>query len=65
MTTGQHQGKLVLQAPQSSQVPEFPIADARPFLDPDATYLVTGGLLAASGYDSCHTWRLRAPGISP
>jgi len=44
MTTGQHQGKLVLQAPRSPSVPEFPIADARPFLDPDATYLVTGGL---------------------
>jgi len=44
MTTGQHQGKLVLQAPRSPSGPEFPIADARPFLDPDATYLVTGGL---------------------
>ena len=44
MTTGQHQGKLVLQAPQSPPGPGFPIADARPFLDPDATYLVTGGL---------------------
>ena len=44
MTTGQHEGKLVLQAPRSPSGPEFPIADARPFLDPDATYLVTGGL---------------------
>ena len=44
MTTGQHQGKLVLKAPQSPLEAEFPIADTRPFLDPDATYLVTGGL---------------------
>ena len=44
MTSGQHQGKLVLKAPQASVDSEFPIADVRPFLDPDATYLVTGGL---------------------
>ena len=44
MTTGQHQGKLVLKAPEASVVPEFPIADVRPLFDPDATYLVTGGL---------------------
>ena len=44
MTTGQHQGKLVLKAPQASVAPEFPIADVRPLFDPDATYLVTGGL---------------------
>lgn len=44
MTAGQHQGKLVLQAPLTTPGPELPIADARPFLDPDATYFVTGGL---------------------
>ncbi len=44
MTTGQHQGKLVLAAPPTSKHPDFPIVDRRPFLDPDATYLVTGGL---------------------
>ncbi|MCY4613575.1 MAG: SDR family NAD(P)-dependent oxidoreductase [Nitrospira sp.] len=44
MTTGQHQGKLVLKAPPSSVDPEFPIVDVRPLFDPDATYLVTGGL---------------------
>ena len=44
MTTGQHQGKLVLKAPEASVDSEFPVADVRPFLDPDATYLVTGGL---------------------
>ena len=44
MTTGRHQGKLVLKAPQDSADPGFPIADIRPLFDPDATYLVTGGL---------------------
>ena len=44
MTTGGHQGKLVLNAPPAETDPGFGIADARPFLDPDATYLVTGGL---------------------
>ncbi len=44
MTTGQHQGKLVLQAPENAMDRGFGIADTRPFLDPDATYLVTGGL---------------------
>ncbi len=44
MTTGQHQGKLVLKAPQASEDAGFTVADVRPFLDPDATYLVTGGL---------------------
>jgi len=44
MTTGRHQGKLVLKAPEDPPEPGFPIADFRPFLDPDATYLVTGGL---------------------
>ncbi len=44
MTSGQHQGKLVLQAPPAGAAPDFPIDDRRPLLDPDATYLVTGGL---------------------
>ncbi|MDE2973209.1 MAG: SDR family NAD(P)-dependent oxidoreductase [Gemmatimonadota bacterium] len=44
MTTGRHQGKLVLTAPPAGADPGFGIADARPFLDPGATYLVTGGL---------------------
>ena len=59
MTTGNHQGKLVLTAPQAADNSGFTVADVRPLLDPDATYLVTGGLggfglrllpyLAASG----------------
>ena len=44
MTSGQHQGKLVLTAPPAGTDPGFGIADTRPFLDPAATYLVTGGL---------------------
>ena len=44
MTTGQHQGKLVLRAPSDPAARGFGIADARPFLDPEATYLVTGAL---------------------
>ena len=44
MAAGQHQGKLVLKAPQESDDPGFQIADVRPLFDPDATYLVTGGL---------------------
>ena len=44
MTSGQHQGKLVLKAPPASAVPDFPIDDRRPLLDPEGTYLVTGGL---------------------
>ena len=44
MTSGQHQGKLVLKAPPDSADPDFPIDDRRPLLDPDTTYLVTGGL---------------------
>ena len=45
MTTGQHQGKLVLRAPQSGAKIDggFSIADRRPYLNPDATYLITGG----------------------
>ena len=44
MTAGRHQGKLVLKAPGKSEGPGFPIADVRPLFDPEATYLVTGGL---------------------
>ena len=44
MTTGRHQGKLVLRAPDDPGRRGFGVADTRPFLDPDATYLVTGGL---------------------
>ena len=44
MTSGQHQGKLVLKAPPEPAHSEFPIDDRRPLLDPDGTYLVTGGL---------------------
>ena len=44
MTSGQHQGKLVLTAPRASADPDFPIDDRRPLLDPEGTYLVTGGL---------------------
>ena len=44
MTTGQHQGKLVLKAPSGPNDSGFTVADVRPLLDPDATYLVTGGL---------------------
>ncbi len=44
MTTGGHQGKLALKAPLPSVCRDFPIVDRRPFLDPDATWLVTGGL---------------------
>ena len=44
MTAGQHQGKLVLKTPREYDGPGFQIADVRPLLDPDATYLVTGGL---------------------
>ena len=44
MISGQHQGKLVLKAPPASDTPDFPIDDLRPMLDPEGTYLVTGGL---------------------
>ena len=44
MTTGQHQGKLVLKAPSGPEDSGFTVADVRPLLDSDATYLVTGGL---------------------
>ena len=44
MTTGRHQGKLVLRAPCHVADRDFAIADSRPLFDPAATYLVTGGL---------------------
>ena len=44
MTTGQHTGKLVLTAPPGTGTENFPIVDLRPYLDPEATYLITGGL---------------------
>ncbi len=44
MTTGQHQGKLVLQAPKNTKDSGFHVSDIRPLFDADATYLVTGGL---------------------
>ena len=44
MTTGQHQGKLVLKAPRTFADTGTAIADVRPLFDPEATYLVTGGL---------------------
>ena len=44
MTAGSHQGKLVLRAPQADEVDSaLPIADRRPYFNPDATYLITGG----------------------
>ena len=43
MTTGQHTGKLVLQAPGTAGGEPPPVADLRPYLDAEATYLVTGG----------------------
>ncbi|MDE0699087.1 MAG: SDR family NAD(P)-dependent oxidoreductase, partial [Boseongicola sp.] len=50
MTSGEHQGKLVLRAPPACVHPQFPIVDRRPLLDPDATYLVSGGL---GGFGLC------------
>ena len=50
MTSGKHQGKLVLRAPPDCVHPRFPIVDRRPLLDPDATYLVSGGL---GGFGLC------------
>ena len=44
MMSGQHQGKLVLEAPPRPSESGLSIADRQPYLDPDATYLVTGGL---------------------
>ena len=50
MTSGLHQGKLVLKAPPAEVCPRFPIADRRPLLDSGATYLVTGGM---GGFGLC------------
>ena len=44
MTTGRHTGKLVLKAPPEPGAERFPIVDLRPYLDPEATYLVSGAL---------------------
>ncbi len=44
MMSGQHQGKVVLEAPSTASAAGLPIADRQAYLDPDATYLVTGGL---------------------
>ena len=44
MMSGQHQGKVVLEAPSATGDAGLTIADRRPYLDPEATYLVTGGL---------------------
>ena len=44
MTSGRHQGKLVLKAPEAAGDAGFTLSDVRPFFDPEATYLVTGGL---------------------
>lgn len=41
MASGQHEGKLVLTAPDAAGLE---VIDRRLFLDPAATYLVTGGL---------------------
>jgi len=43
MTSGEHQGKLVLNAPAPGDaLDQLTIADQRPFLHPDATYFITG-----------------------
>jgi thioester reductase-like protein len=44
MASGQHEGKIVLTAPDDAASRSLRVADQRPFLDPQATYLVTGGL---------------------
>ncbi len=44
MTAGRHTGKLVLKAPDAPGDEAPPVADFRPFLDSEATYLVTGGM---------------------
>ena len=40
----------MLKAPAATTGPDFPIVDRRALLDPDATYLVTGGL---GGFGLC------------
>ncbi len=44
MISGQHQGKLLLVAPDKNKQNDLAIVDRRLFLDPEATYLVTGGM---------------------
>lgn len=44
MISGQHQGKLLLVAPDGNEQSDLAIADRRLFLDPESTYLVTGGM---------------------
>jgi thioester reductase-like protein len=43
MASGQHEGKIVLVAPDESAAGGLAVTDRRPFLDPEATYLITGG----------------------
>jgi thioester reductase-like protein len=43
MASGQHEGKIVLLAPDDAAARRLRVTDRRPFLDPEATYLVTGG----------------------
>ena len=42
MSTGQQTGKLVLQARSTASAEPLAVADLRPYLDPEATYLATG-----------------------
>ncbi len=42
MMSGQHLGKIILKLPSTPSERLFPIVDRRPFMDPRATYLVTG-----------------------
>ncbi len=44
MISGQHQGKLLLLAPDRNDKCDLAVNDQRPFLDPESTYLVTGGM---------------------
>ena len=44
MISGQHEGKLVLELPDRDKRYNLAITDHRVFLDPEATYLVTGGM---------------------
>jgi hypothetical protein len=61
MASGQHEGKLVLVAPDAAEARELAVDDRRPFLDPDATYLVVS---AGSGCASSPTWCQRVPATS-
>ncbi|MXZ49611.1 MAG: SDR family NAD(P)-dependent oxidoreductase [Rhodobacteraceae bacterium] len=44
MISGQHQGKLLLVPPDKNKQNDLAVTDRRPFLDPESTYLVTGGM---------------------